>query len=421
MSILIKQAKIVDSKSPLNGKVMDVLIEGGKIVEIKKTITANGNERLIQANGLHLSIGWIDMQATCGNPGYEFKEDFDSLIKCAASGGFTGVCLHSNNQPQFQNKAQIEYILNSTKNKVCNVYPIGAITNECKGKEMAEMFDMKQSGALAFSDYKHPIKDAGTLLRAIQYSTNINAFVIAHCNDESISHGGQMNEGEVSTRIGLKGMPALAEELMLERNISILEYTGGKLHIPTISTKGSCELIKKAKAKGLQITCGVAAINLLLDDSELESFDTNVKLNPPLRTKKDVISLRNAVESGVIDVIVSDHQAQDTESKELEFDLADDGALGVQTAFNCSFEALKDKNIETLIDALTHKPREILKLEQNQIEEKQVANLTLFSISESFTFTEKNNYSKSKNSPFFGRTFNSKVIGIINGGKSWFN
>lgn len=421
MSILIKQAKIIDSKNSLNGKVMDILIEGGKISEIKKNISAKGNEKIIEAKNLYVSTGWLDMQVTSGNPGFEYKEDFDSLIKSAAAGGFTAVCLHSNNQPQLQNKAQIEYVLNSTKNKICDVYPLGTITNEAKGKDLSEMYDMKQSGALAFSDYKHSIKDAGTLLRSIQYSTNIGSFIITHCNDESISHGGQMNEGEISTSIGLKGIPALAEELMLERNISILEYTGGKLHVPTISTKGSCDLIKKAKAKGLNITCGVAAINLLLDDSELNSFDTNFKLNPPLRTKKDVSALRNAVENGIVDVIVSDHLAQDTESKELEFDLADIGAIGLQTAFNCSFEALKEKNIEVLIDAITTNPRIIMGLEAIEINEGINANLTLFSFDETFTLTEKNNYSKSKNSPFFGKTFSSRVVGVVNGGKSWFN
>jgi dihydroorotase len=274
------------------------------------------------------------MQAASGDPGFENKETLSSLIKCAASGGFTGVCIHNNNNPALHSKSQIEYIVNNTQNKIVNVYTFGTVTVDAKGKDIAEMYDMTQSGALAFSDYKHPIKDAGTVLRALQYSENVNSFIIAHCHDESISGGGQMNEGETSTALGLKGMPALAEELMVERNISILNATGGKLHIPTISTKGSVDLIKKAKTNGLQISCGVAAVNLLLDDTVLKEFDTNYKLDPPLRTKKDVQALRNALESGVIDVIVSDHLAQDTESKELEFDLADVGIINLQTAFN---------------------------------------------------------------------------------------
>ncbi len=421
MSILLKQAKLISPQSTLNGKVMDILIEGGKISEIKKSIVAKTTTKVIDEKDMCVSVGWIDMQCSSGDPGFEHKETLTSLLKCAASGGFTGVCVHSNNNPALHSKSQIEYIVNNTQNKTVNVYPFGTITVDVKGKDIAEMYDMKQSGATAFSDYKHAIKDAGTVMRALQYAENVNAFIITHCNDESISHGGQMNEGETSTALGLKGIPSLAEELMLERNLSILNYTGGKLHIPTISTKGSVDLIKKAKTNGLQITCGVAAINLLLDDSILHDFDTNYKLDPPLRTKKDVQALRNAVESGVIDVIVSDHLAQDTESKELEFDLADVGIINLQTTFNCALEGLKEKNIEFIINALTYNPRLILGIAQHTIQEGAEANLTVFSLSSESTLTEKTNHSKSNNSPFLNKKMQGKVIGVINGTKSFFN
>lgn len=421
MTILIKEAQIISPGSSQHKKKMDVLIEGGMIVQIKKNIPVKSNYKVIEETGLCVSPGWFDMQVVSGDPGFEFKEDLDSLITCAAAGGFTGVCVHTYNQPALHNKAQIEYILNKTHNKAVDVFPFGTITVDAKGKDLAEMYDMKQSGASAFSDHKHPIKDAGMLMRALQYAANVNTLVIAHCNDTSISAGGQMNEGEVSTSLGLKGIPALAEELMLERNISILEYTGGKLHVPTISTKGSVDLIKKAKAAGLAITCGVAVANLAFDDSALKEFDTNYKLDPPLRSKKDVTALRNALEAGVIDVVVSDHMPQDIESKELEFDLADDGMISLQTAFSAVNEAMKDRELDAVIEALTSKPRAILGVTPCAIEEGEDANITIFVPSGETLFNERENLSHSRNSPYLNKTLQGKVIGIVKGSKSHFN
>ncbi|MBA3664749.1 MAG: dihydroorotase [Bacteroidetes bacterium] len=421
MNILIKQARIISEQNPNNNKVMDILVEGGKITSIKKSITAKGNVKVIEEDGLCASTGWIDLQTVSCDPGFEHKENIDSLLDCAAAGGFTGICVHNYCQPALHNKSQIEYLVNKTRNKIVDVFPIGTITVDGKGKELAEMYDMKLSGAVAFSDYKNAIKDAGMLMRALQYSGNVNSFIITHCNDESISHGGQMNEGETAVGMGLKGIPALAEELMIQRNLSILEYTGGKLHIPTISTRGSVDLIKKAKANGLNITAGVASINLLLDDSVLKDFNTNYKLDPPLRSKKDVQALRNAVENGTITVIVSDHAPQDVESKELEFDLADNGAINLQTAFSCALEGLKAENISEIVKCFSSGSRAILGLEEPHILEDTEANLTLFSLTQDTVLTEKTNNSRSKNSPFFNRPLKGKVIGIINGAKSYFN
>ena len=421
MNILIKQAKVYDESSAFHLKTVDILIEGGLITEIKKSISVKSGYKIIEEQGLAISQGWMDMQVVSCDPGFEHKEDLESLVKSAAAGGYTAVCVHNYNQPALHNKTQIEYILNKTQNKIVDVYPFGTITVNAAGKELAEMYDMKLSGALAFSDYKHPIKDAGMMMRALQYAANINSFISVHCNDESISGSGQMNEGETSTTLGLKGIPALAEELMLQRNIAILEYTGGKMHVATISTKGSVELIKKAKAAGLQITCGVAAVNLMLDDSVLADFDSNYKLNPPLRTKKDVMALRNALENGIIDVVVSDHLPQDTESKELEFDLAEFGMIGLQTSFSCALEGLKEKGLEVLVNSLTVNPRQILGISNNSIAEGIKANLTLFNPNAQSILTAKNNHSRSNNSPFFNKSLVGKVVGVINGTKAAFN
>jgi len=421
MHILIKQARLISDKHPFNNKVVDILIEGGKITEIKKSISGKGNVKVIEEEGLCVSAGWLDLQSVSCDPGFEHKENIDSLLECAASGGFTGICIHNYNLPATHGKSQVEYIVNKTKNKIVDVYPFGTITLDGKGKDLAEMHDMKLSGAAGFSDYKNTIKDSGVLMRALQYANNVNSFIITHCSDESISHGGQMNEGETAVALGLKGIPGLAEELMVERNLSILEYTGGKLHIPTISTKGSVDLVKKAKAGGLNVTAGVASINLLHDDSVLKDFDTNYKLNPPLRNKKDVQALRNAVENGTINVIVSDHLPQDTESKELEFDLAENGIINLQTSFSCILEALKEENINVIVKCLASDSRAILGVQEPSIEEGSEANLTLFSLSQETILTEKNNNSRSKNSPFFNKPLKGKVIGIINGSKSYFN
>lgn len=421
MNILIKQAKVVSSTSTLNGRVLDILIENGKIAEIKKSISPKGSVKIVEGEGLHVSTGWVDMQVACGDPGFEHKENLDSLIQCAASGGFTAICMHSYNEPALHTKSQIEYIVNKTRNRVVDVLPFGTVTVSGKGKDMAEMYDMKLSGAAAFSDYKHSIKDAGLVLRALQYASNIDSLIVTHCNDESISHGGQMNEGEVAVTLGLKGSPALAEELMVQRNLSILEYAGGRLHIPSISSKGSIDLIKNAKANGLNVTAGVSAANLFLNETSLKDFDTNFKLDPPLRTKKDVQALCNALASGIIDVVVSDHLPQDIESKELEFDLAEPGIINLQTAFSCALEGLKEKNIDALVKALTDNPRSILGLDLPQLEEQEEANLTIFSVTEETILTDENNRSRSKNSPFTNKALKGKVIGIVNGSKSFFN
>lgn len=418
MSILIKQAKIVDTKSPFFGKKVDVLVERGIISEIKSNIKTDKNVKVIEGEDLFLSQGWIDMQANFNDPGFEHKEDIQTGLKSAANGGYTGVCVVSGTNPPLHNKAQIEYVLNRSKENLVDVFPVGTISHYKDGKDLSEMYDMKIAGAVAYSDYKRPVKDAGLLMRALQYSKNIGSLLMTHADEKSISHDGQMNEGVISTRLGLKGIPALAEEIMVQRNIQILEYTGGKIHFPTISTKGSIELIKKAKANGLNVTAGVAAHNLLLDDTVLEGFDTNYKVDPPLRAKEDVNALRKALENGIIDVVVSDHAPHDTECKDLEFDLADYGIAGIQTAFCTLASALPKISAEKVSECLAENPRKILSIEVNAIKEGQKANLTVFSLSDKTTIQEKQFFSRSKNNPFIGKTMNGKVIAVINNSKS---
>lgn len=415
MNLLIKQATVVDSTSPHNGRVVDILIEKGVITQIKKSISPEKGVKTIEAEGLHVSTGWLDMQVNFCDPGYEHRETLTNGLRAAAKGGFTGVCLMSGTNPPLHNKAQVDYVMNRSKDNIVDLYPIGTLSYNQEGKDLSEMYDMKLSGAVAFSDYKKSTKDAGLILRSLQYSNNIGSFIIAHCDDKTISHGGQMNEGVTATKLGLKGMPALAEEIMLQRNIQILEYTGGKMHIPTISTKSSVDLMKKAKAKKLNITCGVAAYNLLLDETSLEGFDTNCKVNPPLRTKEDIEALKKGVADGTIDVIVSDHNPQDIESKDLEFDLADNGMIGLETCFGVLNTALNQKlSIDAIIDTITKNPRTVLNLPQVSIKEGEEANLTMFNPIIKNTFNKSGIVSLSKNTPFIGKELKGEVIGIVN-------
>jgi dihydroorotase len=415
MNVLIKSATVIDSRSSLNGKRVDVLIEKGIITQIKSSIKTEKNVKVIESEDLCISPGWMDMQARFCDPGMEHKEDLESGLKAAASGGFTAVCAMPATEPPIQGKSQIEYLLNKTKYNPVEVFPVGCLTVDRAGKDMAEFHDMKNAGAIAFSDDKRTIKESGLLMRIQQYAKNINAFIITHCEDTSLSAGGQMNEGETSTRIGLKGIPALAEEVMLERNIKLTAFTNAQLHVACVSSKQSLELIKKAKQDNLQVSSGIAAHQLLLDDSKLADFDTNYKVNPPLRTKDEIESFKKGLLNNTIDVIVSDHCPEDIESKDLEFDLARFGMIGLETAFAVANTACQAKlKLDHLIEKICHNPRTLLNISIPQIKEGEKANITLFDPSKDWEVKKQDIYSKSKNTPFIGYKLKGKVIGIIN-------
>lgn len=414
MNILIKQARIIDPGSPYNGKTMDVLIENGIISSIRPKIVTDKNVKAIEAGNLHISAGWMDMQVNFCDPGFEHREDLETGIRAAAAGGFTAVAITSSTNPPIHSKAQVQYIKNSTENALVDVYPIAATTVNREGKELSEMYDMRQAGALAFSDDKNPIANAGILMRALLYSKNFDGLVMTHCDDKSISQDGQMNEGETSTRLGLKGIPALAEELMVSRNIFLAEYSNAPLHISNVSTKASVQLIREAKARGLKITASVNAYNIALDDTLLSGFDSNYKLNPPLRTKNDMEALRKGLADGTIDAITSDHRPQDIESKDVEFDHASNGMIGLESAFGLINTNKGKLKLETVIEALSAKPRSLLKLKQVSIKEGEAANITLFDPEKEWIFEKKHIQSKSSNTPLTGSKFKGRVIGVIN-------
>lgn len=410
--MLIKSVRIIDSRSPYNNQVKDILIKDGIIEKIDDNITGQGD--VIDASGKCISVGWFDMKVNFCDPGYEYKEDLTSGCNAAAAGGFTGVALMPSTQPALQNKSQIDYVLSKTKNSLVDVYPVGALTVNRDGKDLCEMYDMQQAGAVAFTDDKRAIQDSGMLNRALLYAKNIGSLIINYADDKNISGSGSVNESANTTLLGFKGVPSLAEELMVARDIQLSEYTDAPIHISGISCAKSVELIAEAKLKRIQVTCDVNAYSLWNTDSDLKTFDSNFKVKPPLRNTSDVAALRQGVIDGTIDVIVSDHNPQERESKDVEFDYASYGMIGLESFFGLVMKSLGDRmDLETLIEKFTTNPRHILKLEVPHLAEGAAANLTLFDVTTAWTFTKEDIKSKSKNTPYLGMTFVGKPFRVI--------
>jgi dihydroorotase len=413
MNLLIQSAKIIDPNSPHNGKVMDILIEGGVITEIKKSINPKGIKNVIAQKDLCVSPGWFDMQAHFCDPGFEYKENIDSGVKAAAKGGFTGVALSPATHPTVYSKSQVEYIIGKAKDKIVDIHPMGTISHKMEGQELSEMFDMKQSGAIAFSDDLSPVMNAGLMHRAMMYSKSFGGLITSRCNDKTVSSGSGVNEGEVSVRTGIKGEPSIAEEIMVIRDLFLAEHADARLHIQSISTSGSINLIKGAKKHGLKVTASVNAYSLALDESALLNFDSACKVSPPLRSKEDIKALKKALADGTIDAICSDHRPEDEENKKLEFDLAAPGMIGMQTLYPLA-NMHSELSTNEIIEKIALAPRRILGLSIPAVKEKAKANLTIFSPTQDWTLEEKDILSLSKNTPFAGRKLKGKVLGIVN-------
>jgi len=417
MKIVIKAVELIEPEGN-SGKKQNLLIEDGIIKRI--TDQEVKADKVISGDELLVSAGWIDMNAGMGDPGLEHKEDIESFVASAAAGGFTEVLCLPNTKPVIQTKDIITYIKSRSEKLLAEIHPIAALTLNNKGEELSEMIDLHNAGAIAFSDGVNPIWHSDILLKSLQYTQKFNGLVIQRPEDRLLSAFGQMNEGKVSTQLGLKGIPAISEEIVVMRDLKILEYTGGKLHFSLISTIGSLNLIKEAKKKGLQVTCDIAAYMLALDDSNLTSFDTNYKVNPPLRDKKHVEAFRKAVKEGFIDVVVSGHRPHEIESKELEFDHADFGIIGLQNTFALT-NTFTELTKQDLVSRLSYKPREILNLPIPKIREGEKANLTVFDRSSDFVLERKNILSKSKNSPILGMKMKGKGAAVFNQSKHYIN
>jgi len=408
MKILIKSATIVDPASKHHLKKRDVLIEKGIISKIAASISSEGKTKEVSLPNLHISQGWFDSSVSFGEPGFEERETISNGLKIAAFSGFTEVALNANSFPVTDSKANIQFLKSKANGNAVNLYPVGALTNESKGVDLAELYDMKNEGAISFYDYKNPIENANLLKIALQYAQGFDGMIQSFPFEKSVARNGMVNEEVNSTRLGLKGIPALAEELQITRDLYLLEYSGGKLHIPTISTKKSVALIKEAKKKGLQVSCSVAVANLYLTDNELESFDTNYKLLPPLRTNEDVKALLKGLKEGTIDGVTSDHDPIDIEHKKTEFDHANFGSIGLESCFG----ALNSRiDLETTIAALTNL-RNCFGIPSEEIKEGSKANLSLFNPEIEWTFSENDIRSTSKNSALLNCRLKGKAYGI---------
>ena len=409
MKIIIRSAKIIDSKSPFHNQTVDLLIADGFIEKIGTSLS-NNDATEVKFDNLHLSQGWFDSSVSFGEPGYEDRETIVNGLNVAAKSGFTSIALQPNSFPIIDNQSQVNFVKNKANGFATELFPIGALTKGSEGKDMAELYDMKKAGAIAFGDYNKSIDNANLLKIALQYVQDFDGLVIAYSQDPNIKGNGVANEGIVSTRLGLKGIPNLAEELQIARNLFLLEYAGGKLHIPTISTAKSVELIREAKTKGLNVTTSVAVHHLVLTDEKLEEFDTRFKVTPPLRTEVDRQALLNGIIDGTIDMITSDHNPIDIEFKKMEFDTAKNGTIGLESAFGALLNVLP---LETVVEKLTL-GKSIFRIENNTITEGAKANFTFFTPEGNSTFTKENILSKSKNSAFLGTEIKGFVYGILN-------
>jgi len=413
--LLIRKAVLTDPRHPDSGKSFDMLIRDGVIARMASNIEPAEDFQVIEADFALVSPGWMDIGVQTGDPGYEHREDLLSATNAAAAGGFTAIGCFPNTNPALHSKSQVHYLKEAPKTKLVDCYAIGAVSQDCEGKDITEMHDMFAAGAVAFSDGKKPVQHNGLMLRALQYVKAFEGVVMNQPLDNGLAGSGQMHEGIVSTSLGLRGISSTAEELMVQRDLFLTEYTGSKLHLTNLSTARSVEMVRQAKQRGLKVSASVAVMNLIFDDAALAHFDSNFKVMPPLRSRGDIEALLEGLLDGTIDAISANHVPLDEESKKLEFPYAGFGAIGLQTAYAALITHLGERLSANLwVEKIAIQPRLILGLDVPVLQEGAPANFTVFDPRKSWTFTEKLNRSKSKNSPFLGAALHGKVIATVN-------
>ena len=419
--MLLKNLRPV-SKDHKGKETVDIRIKDGVIDEIGNGLNGKKGEEIHDFAGTYVSPGWMDMHIHLREPGYEHKETIKTGCDAAAFGGFTAVACMPNTNPPIHTRDVVEYIIKKAEKLPVDVHPIACVTKDRAGKSIAEMGDMKDGGAIAFSDDGDPVYDSQVMRVALEYSSMLGMPIINHEEDLALSRPGHMNEGRVSTRLGLDGTPGIAEETMIARDILLAEYTGGHIHVAHISTKNAVDLVRQAKKKGINVTTEVCTHHFDLTDEEIDrqKFDTNFKMHPPLRTQEDVDAMIEGLVDGTIDVICTDHAPHSIEEKEVEFIYAPNGIIGLETAWpvsNMRLYKTKKLDLQQLVEKLCYNPRSILKLEELKLEKGAKANLTFFNTDEEWTFDPKNVRSKSKNSPYLNQKLTGRAVGIYNKGQ----
>ena len=412
MTVLIKQARIIDPSSPYNETTQDILVESGIIKNIGNQLDTREGETF-SGDGLHVSPGWVDIFANFSDPGYEFRETLESGSNAAAAGGYTDVFVIPNTKPVTDNKSQVEYLGRKSGELPVNIHPIGAVSKNAEGKDLAEMYDMRNSGAVAFSDGTNPVQSAGLLLKALQYVKAFDGVIIQIPDDKSVGANGLVHEGIVSTRLGLAGKPMMAEELLVARDIKLARYTESKIHFTGVTSPRSLDYIKRAKDAGLPVTCSVTPYHLFFTDEDLKDYDTNLKVYPPLRSVAEQTVLLSAVADGTIDCIATHHMPQEYDSKVLEFEYAKNGMTGLETCYPVLKTILPGISESRWLELLCINPRKIFGLPQPVINKNENACLTLFSPKGKTNIAAGDFYSKSVNTPFAGKELNGAVYGTV--------